>query len=348
MGKTKAALVLAVLAAVFYAASAPFSKALMESIPPTMMAAFLYLGAGCGVGIMYAVHWKKEAPLDRLTKSDLPYTIAMIVLDILAPIFLMVGIAHGSASNASLLGNFEIVATTIIALVFFREPVSGKLWIAIAFIVVASIMLSWEGQASLDLSAGSLFVILATICWGIENNCTRKISDKSTYEIVLLKGVFSGGGALVIALVIGERFFDPTLIAAAMALGFVSYGLSIFFYIRAQAVLGAAKTSAYYAIAPFVGVMLAAIFLGEHFTVLFAAAFVVMAIGTAFTIMDTFDSEHAHEHRHLIIHRHDGKIHSHTFVHSHPHHHAMGGQPHLHTHPRSAFKEELEQLHASG
>lgn len=347
MGKTKVALILAVLAAVFYAASAPFSKVLMENIPPTMMAAFLYLGAGCGVGIMYAVHWKKEAPSERLSKRDLPYTIAMIVLDILAPIFLMVGIAQGNASNASLLGNFEIVATTVIALVVFREPVSGKLWIAIIFIVVASIMLSWESQASLDLSFGSIFVILATICWGIENNCTRKISDKSTYEIVVLKGVFSGGGALMIALAIGERFFDPVLIAIAMALGFVSYGLSIFFYIRAQAVLGAAKTSAYYAIAPFVGVILAALFLGERFTILFAVAFLVMAIGAAFTVMDTFDRGHAHEHCHTVVHRHDGKIHAHALVHSHPHRHAIGIRPHLHRHPQSTFDEELERLHAS-
>ena len=72
------------------------------------MAAFLYLGAGCGVGIMYLFHFKKEEKSERLTKSDLPYTLGMIVLDIAAPIFLMLGISIGSASNAALLGNFEM------------------------------------------------------------------------------------------------------------------------------------------------------------------------------------------------------------------------------------------------
>ena len=50
---------------------------------------------------------RTEAPL---TLSDLPYTIAMILLDIAAPILLMLGIKGSSAASASLLNNFEIVA----------------------------------------------------------------------------------------------------------------------------------------------------------------------------------------------------------------------------------------------
>ena len=89
----------------------------------------------------------------------------MIVLDIAAPIFLMIGINMGAASNASLLGNFEIVATTLIALFIFKEKVSGKLWKAIGFITLSTIVLSFEGSGSFQFSIGSLFVILATCCW---------------------------------------------------------------------------------------------------------------------------------------------------------------------------------------
>ena len=121
-------------------------------------------------------HAKKEDKSERLAKGDLLYTVGMIVLDIAAPIFLMIGISIGAASNASLLGNFEIVATTIIALLLFKEEVSLRLWAAIGFITLSSIVLSFEGMGSFDFSWGSLFVILATFCWGIENNCTRKIS----------------------------------------------------------------------------------------------------------------------------------------------------------------------------
>ena len=285
--KNIAAVLCALLAAVFYAINTPFSKVLLDYVPATLMAAFLYLGAGIGVGIMYFFRFKKEDKTERLTKKDLPYTVGMVVLDILAPIFLMIGIRIGSASNASLLGNFEIVATTVIALLIFKESVSRKLWTAIAFITLSSIILSFEGSGSFEFSYGSLFVILATLCWGLENNCTRKISDKSSYEIVVLKGVFSGGGAFLIAMLTGEKLPEIKYIFVAMLLGFIAYGLSIFLYIRAQRDLGAAKTSAYYAVAPFIGAFLAFLVDGEKLTWVYFIALVFMVIGTVFVVYDT-------------------------------------------------------------
>lgn len=293
--KNVVAVIYALLAAVFYAINTPFSKILLNNVPTTFMAAFLYMGAGFGVGIMYLFHINKEDKTERLTKKDLPYTIGMIILDILAPIFLMIGISIGSASNASLLGNFEIVATTVIALLIFKEAVSKELWTAIALITLSSIILSFEGSGSFQFSYGSLFVILATSCWGLENNCTRKISDKSTYEIVVLKGVFSGGGSFLIAIVKGEQFPDVKYILSAMILGFVAYGLSIFLYIRAQRDLGASKTSAYYAVAPFIGAFLAFIVNGERLTWLYFMALVFMLIGSVFVVYDTMVKHHAHE-----------------------------------------------------
>lgn len=280
-------IIYAFLAAVFYAINTPLSKILLASVSPTFMAAFLYLGAGAGVGIMYVFHWRKEDKAERLSRKDYPYTIGMIVLDILAPIFLMLGIKYGTAANASLLGNFEIVATTLIALVIFRETVSKRLWAAIALITVSSIILSFEGTGNFQFSYGSLFVLLATGCWGLENNCTRSISDKSTYEIVVLKGIFSGGGAFLIALLTKENLPACKYIVPAMLLGFMAYGISIFLYIRAQRNLGAAKTSAYYAVAPFVGAFLSFILLGEKLTWTFFAAFFIMMIGTVFVVIDT-------------------------------------------------------------
>lgn len=280
-------IIFALLAAAFYAINTPLSKLLLNNVPATFMAAFLYLGAGVGVGIMYLFHWHNEDRAERLTKKDLPYTIGMIVLDILAPIFLMLGIKYGTAANASLLGNFEIVATTLIACLAFKEAVSKRLWAAIGMITLSSILLSFEGAGSFRFSYGSVLVLLATACWGLENNCTRSISDKSTYEIVVLKGVFSGGGAFVIALISGEKLPEIRYILPAMLLGFVAYGMSIFLYIRAQRDLGATKTSAYYAVAPFVGAFLSFVILGEKLTVVYFAALIIMIAGTVFVVKDT-------------------------------------------------------------
>lgn len=327
-----AAVLCALMAAVFYALNTPFSKLLLQHVPPTFMAAFLYLGAGVGVGTLYAFHFPKEDPSERLTRQDLLYTIGMIVLDILAPIFLMLGIAASSASSASLLGNFEIVATTVIALLVFHEAVSGTLWTAIAFITLSSIILSFEGAGSLQFSYGSLFVLLAASCWGLENNCTRKISDKSTYEIVVLKGVFSGGGSFLIALLTGEEFPPFRYILPAMLLGFAAYGLSIFLYIRAQRSLGAAKTSAYYAAAPFVGAFLSFLLTGEHLTGRYFLALLFMLVGTAFVVSDTMATRHTHEHTHTFQHTHDGSTHTHTVTHSHTHIHWLDAKRHTHVH----------------
>ena len=117
------AIIYAIAAAVFYALNVPCSKLLLGHIPPTFMAGLLYLGAGIGVGIMYLFHRKKEKPEERLNRKDLPYTVGMVLLDIIAPILLMIGISIGTSANASLLGNFEIAATTVIALVIFKEDV---------------------------------------------------------------------------------------------------------------------------------------------------------------------------------------------------------------------------------
>ncbi len=292
MPSKKAAVLWAVLAAALYALNSPISKLLLGKIPPTMMAAFLYLGAGIGLTIVRLVQrgmgrGKKEAPL---TRKDLPYTIGMVVLDIAAPIFLMIGLTRTTAANASLLNNFEIVATSVIALCIFKEAISKRLWAAIALVTISSIVLSVEDMSSFSFSFGSIFVLLACVCWGFENNCTRMISNKDPLQIVVIKGFGSGIGSLVIALILGEHISNWGYIVCALLLGFVAYGLSIFFYIYAQRYLGAAKTSAYYALAPFIGVALSLLIFREVPTVSFVVALLIMIAGTYLASTDTTDN----------------------------------------------------------
>ena len=334
------AIMFAFLAAVFYAINVPISKVLLQHVGPTTMAALLYLGAGIGIGMMSLFNKKDREKAESLTKAELPYIVGMIVLDIAAPIFLMLGISYGSSANASLLGNFEIVATTVIALILFKEAVTKRLWVAIGLITLSSILLSFEGTDSFHFSYGSLLVIMATVCWGLENNCTRELSSKSTYQIVMLKGLCSGLGALVISLIKKESFPGFGYIAIALALGFVAYGLSIFMYVRAQNVLGAAKTSAYYAVNPLIGALLAFVFLSESLSWMYVIALLVMVIGSALVVVDTFIRQHDHEHQHTFSHSHGGSTHTHTVRHSHVHKHYLTEEKHRHHHSI----EELECL----
>ena len=278
----------AVLAAALYALNSPFSKILLTGLSPTMLAALLYLGAGLGmlaVGFLQkrAGTAGKEKPL---TKKELPYTVGMVVLDIMAPISLMSGLMMTTAANASLLNNFEIVATSLIALFLFREKISKRLWLGIAFVTVASILLSVEDYSSFSFSAGSFFVLLACVFWGFENNCTRKLSSKNPLEIVVIKGFGSGTGSLVIAAALGEFCANLPYMLLALLLGFFTYGLSILFYIYAQRYLGAAKTSAYYAVSPFMGAVLSLAIFRQIPSISFLPALFVMALGTYFVSTD--------------------------------------------------------------
>lgn len=297
MKAQKLAVVFAVLAAAFYAVNAPLSKLLMAEVDSTMMAAFLYLGAGLGLGLCTGIGrlMGKNAIQEPLTRKELPYTVAMVVLDIAAPILLMNGIARANSANVSLLNNFEIVATTLIAFAVFREAVSHRLTLAIALVTVASILLSFEGAGSFTFSTGSLFVLGACACWGLENNCTKMISSKSSVEIVIIKGLCSGGGSLVIALALGEALPQPRWALGVLALGFVAYGLSINFYIMAQKHLGAAKTSAFYSIAPFLGVAFSMLLLGERPGTRFYLALLIMVLATAMMVKDTLAAQGAAE-----------------------------------------------------
>lgn len=279
MSKKYTATIFAILAAALYAINIPLSKLLLNQVSPTMMAAFLYLGAGLGLFIYHCLTAKKGKN-EPLTKENLPYTIGMIVLDIAAPILLMLGLQQTNSANASLLNNFEIVATSLIAFFIFKETISKRLGFAIILVTIASIALSFEGKGSFDFNTGSLFVLGAASCWGFENNCTRMLSSKSSVQITTIKGIFSGLGSLIVSLIIGEHFPALIYMLAILVLGFFSYGLSINFYIKAQKDLGAAKTSAYYAIAPFLGVAFSMLLLQERPGIQFYIGLSIMIAAT--------------------------------------------------------------------
>lgn len=287
------AVVYAILAAALYAVNIPLSKLLMHHADATMMAAFLYLGAGAGLTIYGGIEkctgkGKKQEPL---TKKELPYTIAMVLLDIVAPILLMFGIARTNSANASLLNNFEIVATSLIAFAIFREAISKRLLAAILMVTAASVILSFEGAGAFTFNTGSLLVLGACLCWGFENNCTKRISNKNSTEIVIIKGWFSGLGSLVVAFLVDESLPELKWILAILLLGFVAYGLSIKLYIMAQKDLGAAMTSAFYSIAPFLGVAFGMVLLRERPGGQFYLALAIMAVSTAVMIKDTVVQE---------------------------------------------------------
>lgn len=285
---------LAIFAALSYSLSSPLSKVLLNYIAPTLMAGFLYLGAGVCMIIIFLVKKIFKIPSDnsKFQRKDYIYIFLMVILDIAAPILLMYGLKYSSAANVSLLNNFEIVMTAIIAFVVFKEKMSLRVILGIITITISCLILSFENDESLNFSFGSLFVLLAAVCWGIENNCTKKIFNSDPIVIVLIKGIFSGTGSLIIGFAIGETITSSWTIFAAIGVGIVAYGLSILFYIYAQRYIGAARTSAYYAINPFVASIFSLILFLQIPTFQYVIALAIMIIGAILTSSDKLLSKH--------------------------------------------------------
>ena len=330
------AILWAVLAAVCYGISAPLTKLLLSEIPPVLLAALLYLGSGIGMSAASLLRGAgiREA---KVAGKELRYVLAMIVLDIAAPILLMLGLNMTTPATVSLINNFEIVATVTIALVVFKEAVGKRMWIAVGLITAASVILSVENFDGLSISSGAVFALLACVCWGMENNCTRILSLKDPLQIVMIKGFGSGLGSLAVAAAVSELSADIFYVLLSLLVGFVSYGLSIYFYIRAQRQLGAARTSVYYAFAPFIGVGLSLVVFGAQSTATFWIAFAVMSAGAYFAVSENHGHRHEHEaleheHRHDHGDGHHGHTHEPTTEGEHNHIHIHTPVAHTHTH----------------
>mgnify|MGYP001164797458 FL=1 len=332
----------AFLAAALYALNMPFSRLLLGSVEPLYMAAFLYLGAGLGMLGMWVLRTKPKgrvfAPIE---KDEKPYILGMVLLDILAPALLMFGLRSTLAANASLLNNFEIVATSLIALLLFKEAISRRLWIGIALVTLASVLLSMESFSAFRFSSGSLLILAASTAWGLENNFTRKLSNRASSDIVIIKGIGSGFGSLILALLTREAFPQVGFILLTMLLGFVAYGLSINYYVKAQMQLGAAKTSAYYAVAPFLGVIFSLLIFRALPLPTFWVGLILMAAASWFLVTDTISIQHTHPHTHtkmVVKHRGDDLVpemieYTHTHFHAHQ---RENEEDHNHSHPSDA------------
>ena len=319
----------ALLAALFFGASAPISKLLLGDVQPVLMAAFLYLGSGTGVSLIKLYQRLTSNQKEAGIKSpDVKWLAGAIISGgILAPIILMISLKNTPASTASLLLNFEGVGTTLIALFFFRESISRRALVAIAAITIASIFLSTNFESGFGFSLSALGILLACLLWGVDNNFTRNISAKDPLTIVAWKGLVAGTFSLILALFLHQQLPALITIFSILLLGFISYGLSTMLFIYSLRGLGAARTSALYGTAPLAGVLLSVLIFKDPITFLFGIAAVLMIVGALLLA----NEEHAHFHIHMpVVHEH---IHRHEDFHDHDE--TEIAHSHEHKHPRT-------------
>jgi drug/metabolite transporter (DMT)-like permease len=334
---------MAIAAAVLFGASAPFAKLLLADASPQMLAGLLYLGSGIGLGVAWLRrrHSADVARESPLTRRDLPWLAGAIVFGgVIGPLLLMIGLSLTPASSASLLLNLEGVFTALLAWFVFHENFDRRIAIGMAAIVAGGVVLSSDGSLTWGGMAGPVAIAAACLCWAIDNNLTQKVSAGDPVQIAMLKGLVAGAFNTTLAFVLGARWPASPRIVAALALGFLSYGVSLVAFVLALRKLGTARTGAYFSTAPFVGALVSLIVFKELPTAMFVVAAGLMAVGV------WLHATERHEHHH----RHEAMEHDHAHVHDEHHRHAHGpldpsvADPEPHSHPHR--HEPLVHSHA--
>ena len=265
-------------AALLFGASTPFARALVGDLPPILLAGLLYLGSGSGLWLVRLARDRGFKPIS-LSRAEWPWLSGAIAAGgVLGPTLLMYGLTRASAADASLLLNLEAVLTALLAWVVFHENADRRIVLGMALIIAGGVVLAWpSGGAGLTSLSGALAVAGACLCWAVDNNLTRKISANDPIFIAGTKGLVAGVTNIGLALAFGALRPSASLIAAAATLGFLGYGASLVLFVLALRGLGAARTGAYFSVAPFVGAAIAIAVFHEPTSPAFWMAAMLMA-----------------------------------------------------------------------
>ena len=336
--KLPPAILSALFAALLFGASIPLAKLTLHSANPLLVAGMLYLGSG--VGLAFARMLNRGRRVEAAIPRDaLPWLLGAILTGgVVAPVLLLLGLMTTSGSAASLLLNLEAVATALIAWVAFRENVDRRVAIGFVCIFIGGVLLSLPRDGGVAFSGGVLLIVAACVCWGIDNNLTRKISAGDPSQIAMWKGLVAGVVNCGLALGLGAKLPDAKIAIGVAVIGFLGYGVSLILFVRALRDLGTARTGAYFSTAPFAGAALAFALGQGSFDWMFATAGVLMAAGVWLHLTERHEHWHAHEpmeHDHLHFH---DEHHQHAHLsddpayepHAHPHRHTWMRHSHHH------------------
>jgi len=324
----------ALIAALAFGLSAPLAKLLLASTSPLLLAGLLYLGAGAFLGLTRLAWHRRPAVGRRFTVRDRLILVGVVLAGgMLAPPLLLWGLSRSPAAATALLLNLEVVFTALLAGAVFGEHLGPRVGGAAVVMALGGAALGWAPGGTTSV-AGIGAVALACALWALDNNLTRLIAEADPRLIVTVKGLGAGTVNTVLALVGGQSLPAPWTIVLAMALGAVSYGTSLALFIVAMRDLGAARTGAYFATAPFFGAAGGILLLGESPTPGLLAAAVLMALATWLLASE----RHAHAHRHAAA------VHAHVHVtdahHRHEHAGWEGAEPHSHPHSTGPLEHE--------
>lgn len=333
---------LALTSAALFGASTPAAKALLGEIDPRLLAGLLYLGCGFGLAGWVALEWRVRGRPVRLERRDAGWLAGAVAFGgVAAPLLLLWGLSRTTASSAALLLVLEAPLTALWARVLFGEHVGGRTVEALAWISCAGVATVAPGAGAADLW-GCGAVVLACAAWGLDNNLTREAAHADAPVLAAIKGLAGGSVNAALALSLGSSLPSVPVLLGAGVVGALGYGASLVLYVGALRELGASRTGAVFAVAPFVGAAAAVVFLNEPITARLGAAALLVGVG----VRRLGGERHRHAHRHEALeHSH---LHVHDLHHLHVHRGDEGPEPHVHRHRHAPLEHEhvhLPDLH---
>lgn len=310
----------AIGAAVLFGAGTPFAKLLLGDVSPWMLAGLLYTGSGIGLATWRVI---RRAPRVHLSRGEyLPLAGAVFFGGMIAPVLLMLGLANMPASGASLLLNAEAVFTAVLAWFVFKENFDRRIALGMVAIVAGAVVLSVPSGANFDSPWPALAILGACICWGLDNNLTRKVALNDATWLAAVKGAVAGPVNLALAFALGATLPGIWAIAGSMLVGLLAYGVSLALFIVGMRHIGTARAGAYFSVAPFFGAIIA-VAMGEPVTWPLVVAAALMALGVWLHLSE----RHEHEHTHAAL--------------THDHWHTQD-EHHTHDHPGGEAVEAVE------
>jgi drug/metabolite transporter (DMT)-like permease len=256
----------------------------------------------------------------------------------LAPTLLAFGLKSVGGVTGSLLLNLEGAFTVLFAWLAYHEPIGPRVRWALGFMTLGGAALALDAAGQAPTSAlGALAVAGAALGWALDNTLSRGLSQQSPLVVVVIKGALGALLTFALAWWLGEPSPSGRATLILLGCGASGYGLSLRLYLRAQRLIGAARTGSIFAVAPFIGAALG-LLLGDRGSAI-ATGLSALCFGLGLWLHLT--EGHAHRHRHEALdhdhpHRHDDGHHQHQHYpqvsgeHSHPHHHDSLEHDHPH------------------
>jgi drug/metabolite transporter (DMT)-like permease len=329
----------AILSAILFGMSPVACKAIVGQMPSSLLAGLLYMGSALGLsGIVLRQATKNYEILGSLSIRQWANLAGAILSGgVLAPLFLAYGIRNGTASEVSLLLNFESVATTLIAWMIFHEYIGNRVWIGKVLIIGASIVVVLTDNNGVHLSISGLSVLAACILWGIDNNLTREVETLPASLLACMKGWVAGTFNILLFFSLFKSPVTVMQVSGTLLIGALSYGASLVLFIHALRKIGAARTSTWFASGPFIGTILSVIVLGERPPIQYWMAALVMLSGMFLLYWEVHKHSHHHEglahshpHEDDEHHRHNHNVAASDGTHDHFHEHEQTNHSHTH------------------